>query len=167
MGRVDEPTVSPAGDRLVAGALVAGQLALLTALLAPAPGRRSFGGAALGGVLIVGGGGLALTGALALGPALTPSPLPAAGGELRTGGPYAWLRHPVYAGLATAAWGRALGTGARRHGLAAAALSALFAVKARVEERRLVARYPAYADYARHTPALLGRPGRLGTGGGR
>lgn len=164
MGGVDERMTDPAGDRVVAGVLVAAQLALMAVLLLPGRARRrrraARSGGVLGALLVAGGGGLALSGALALGPALTPSSLPAALGQLRTGGPYRSLRHPIYTGLTAAAAGRALGTGDRRHALAALALGALFVGKGRFEERRLVARYPDYAEYARRTPAVARARGR-------
>ena len=60
------------------------------------------------------------------------------------------MRHPVYTGgilfaagisLALSPW--ALGT--------TAVLAVVWALKARVEERFLAERYPAYADYCRRT----------------
>lgn len=151
------------GHPAVAGALVAAQLGLLGALLAPSrraalharrPGRRL-----VAAVLVVAGGGLALAGARVLGPALTPSPRPGPATQLRTSGVYGRVRHPIYTGLSIAAVGRALGTGAPRHVLAAGGLVGLFQVKARVEERLLGDRFPGYRQYARHTPAWLPRAG--------
>lgn len=163
MGHVTHRAASPRGERAVAAALVAAQFGLIGVLAAPArshrpaglphrPGSRRFRRAVSLG-LLGGGGGLALAGALALGPGLTPSPLPTAGAALQTGGVYGRLRHPLYAGLLLAAAGRATWTGARRHRAAVVALSVLLSAKARYEERRLLALFPGYAGYAARTPA--------------
>ena len=103
------------------------------------------------GVLLVFAGAFVIAkAARALGSGLTPFPKPADGGELVEDGPYAVVRHPVYAGgmlvfagisLALSPWALA-GT---------AALAVVWGLKARVEERFLAARYPAYADYCTRT----------------
>ncbi len=82
----------------------------------------------------------------ALGSGLTPFPKPPADGDLVDTGPYAVVRHPIYSGglllfagisFALSPWALA-GT---------AVLALVFALKARVEERFLHERYPAYGDY--------------------
>lgn len=154
----------PPRHTALADTLVAAQVALLGALLAPArattpPARRASRPRRAAGVgLVAAGSGLALAGALALGPALTPSPRPSPAARLRTTGVYGRVRHPIYTGLSVAATGRALASGAPRHVLAAGALVGLFQVKARVEEALLVARFPGYRAYARRTPAWLPAP---------
>jgi protein-S-isoprenylcysteine O-methyltransferase Ste14 len=86
----------------------------------------------------------------ALGAGFTPFPRPAEDGALVESGPFAVVRHPVYSGgilvfagisLVLSPWALA-GT---------AALGVLWALKARVEERFLVARYPEYAAYRTRT----------------
>ncbi len=86
----------------------------------------------------------------ALGSGFTPFPRPADGAELVETGPFSVVRHPVYSGgilffagisLALSPWAL-VGT---------AVLAVLWALKARVEERFLVARYPAYAEYCTRT----------------
>jgi protein-S-isoprenylcysteine O-methyltransferase Ste14 len=103
------------------------------------------------GVLLVFAGAFVIVkAARALGAALTPFPAPADTGELADAGPYAIVRHPIYSGgilfaagiaLALSPWALA-GT---------AALALVWALKARVEERFLAARYPGYADYRTRT----------------
>ena len=103
-----------------------------------------------GVLLVFGGAFLIVQAARALGSGLTPFPKPAENGQLVDDGPYAVVRHPVYTGgilfaagisLALSPW--ALGT--------TAVLAVVWALKARVEERFLAERYPAYADYCRRT----------------
>ena len=103
-----------------------------------------------GVLLVFGGAFLIVQAARALGSGLTPFPKPAENGQLVDDGPYAVVRHPVYTGgilfaagisLALSPW--ALGT--------TAVLAVVWALKARVEERFLAQRYPAYADYCRRT----------------
>lgn len=83
----------------------------------------------------------------ALGRSITPLPRPGHGAELKTIGPYAWVRHPIYGGLLlmalawsflTSSWALAP-TGA---------LAIFFILKARLEEHWLKERFPAYTEYA-------------------
>jgi len=81
-----------------------------------------------------------------LGASFTEFPRPKPGGRLVTDGPFALVRHPIYGGailffagcsLAFSPWGLA----------ATLVLALLWAAKARVEERHLAARFPAYSAY--------------------
>lgn len=106
---------------------------------------------AAGAVLAVGGGAFAVGAARALGRSLTPFPRPSARGELIEAGPYRLVRHPIYgAGLLFFA-GFSLFASVPALALTAA-LSAVWALKARVEERWLASRYPGYAAYCARTP---------------
>ena len=107
-----------------------------------------------GAVLAVAGGGLAVVASRALGKSLTPFPKPSGPAVFVERGPYRWVRHPVYSGgilfftgfaLAFSPWALAC----------AALLAAVWALKLRVEERMLEARYPEYAAYRERTPARL------------
>jgi protein-S-isoprenylcysteine O-methyltransferase Ste14 len=98
--------------------------------------------AALAGVLV------GIAAGRALGDALTPFPRPARSAALVERGPYRVVRHPIYAagllffcGLSLVASPAAL--------LGTAALAVLWALKAAVEERFLLERYPGYAEYVR------------------
>jgi protein-S-isoprenylcysteine O-methyltransferase Ste14 len=138
------------------GGWVALQLTLFAAILVlgfagpgwPDAARWWLKGA--GAVLVFVGLVLVVQAARALGSSLTPFPKPPAGGELVDTGPYGVVRHPIYTGgilffagisLALSPWALA-GT---------AALALLFAFKARVEERFLRERYPAYDEYRART----------------
>ena len=75
--------------------------------------------------------------------------------ELVTSGPYAYIRHPIYAGVFLAMLGSALATSPWW----AAAFFFYFAYflwSARVEERNLAAEFPeAYPEYQRRTKMLI------------
>jgi protein-S-isoprenylcysteine O-methyltransferase Ste14 len=83
-----------------------------------------------------------------LGRNLTPATEPVTNAELITEGPYAHLRHPMYAGLVlllagyTLAWSN--WTLALLVGLVA---RAFFTAKAGAEEKRLLRRFPEYQRY--------------------
>ena len=82
-------------------------------------------------------------------------PTPREGGRLVQEGPYRWIRHPMYTavmalGLACAwagvtAWGW----------ISVAALAAVLAIKAGVEERWMLAEHPDYAAYRARTRRFL------------
>ena len=102
---------------------------------------------AMGVALAIAGAAVAVWSARALGRALTPFPKPVAGAGLVDSGPYAVVRHPVYAGgiLFFTGWSLYAGPVAL---LLTAALAVLWAAKTAVEERHLREAHPAYADYA-------------------
>jgi protein-S-isoprenylcysteine O-methyltransferase Ste14 len=102
---------------------------------------------AVGAVLAVGGLAVAVWASRVLGPALTPFPRPADGGALVSSGPYAVVRHPVYAGGLLFFVGWSLYAGPVALALTCA-LAVLWARKTVVEERRLDEAYPEYAEYA-------------------
>jgi protein-S-isoprenylcysteine O-methyltransferase Ste14 len=132
------------------------QFALLAAILGVgvlAPGwpdgaRWWLKGAAV--VLVAGGALVIVQAARALGSGLTPFPKPAEGAELVEHGPYAVVRHPVYTGGILFALGISLALSPWAL-LAAAALALVWALKAAVEERFLLDRFPAYAGYREQT----------------
>ena len=69
-------------------------------------------------------------------------------------GPFAHVRHPIYAGglLFFVGWSLFAGPLAL---VLTAALGVLWALKARVEERHLLSRYPGYAAYAARVRSRL------------
>lgn len=91
----------------------------------------------------------------ALGRGLTAVPIPNQYAELRTGGLYRMVRHPIYTGLLLTAGAFTLGSGSGWRALSFAALLALLTVKARWEEQRLTRRFAAYPDYASRTPRFV------------
>ena len=102
---------------------------------------------ALGAILAVAGGGIAVWASRLLGQGFTPYPKPLVAGELLTAGPYRVVRHPVYAGGLLFFTGYSLYAGVLA--LAATVVLAIWwALKAAVEEQYLVERYPAYRAYA-------------------
>ncbi len=99
--------------------------------------------------------GLVVWAVLVFGRGVTPSPMPSRKAQLRTRGPYRWIRHPMYTGVIVLMAGSALG---RRNWIAAAlwvVLVIFFLAKMRWEERRLVETYPGYSTYRETVPALV------------
>jgi protein-S-isoprenylcysteine O-methyltransferase Ste14 len=83
-----------------------------------------------------------------LGKNLTPGTEPVAGGELITHGAYAHLRHPMYAGVVLLLAGYTLAWSNWTLALLVGLLArTYFGAKARVEEKRLIDRFPAYQRY--------------------
>ncbi|HEU5041402.1 MAG TPA: isoprenylcysteine carboxylmethyltransferase family protein, partial [Gemmatimonadales bacterium] len=105
----------------------------------------------LGWLLVAAGGAIAVWGVRALGPSLTPGTEPLPGAPLVTTGPYAHVRHPIYAGIVLLLAGYALLCSNWTLALVVGLVARwYFDRKARVEERWLVARYPLYEAYMRH-----------------
>lgn len=79
---------------------------------------------------------------------------PTAGGLVTTG-PYAFLRHPIYAAVIYFAWAGALDTPSRLSIACAVLILAGAIVRMLSEERLLVARYPLYRDYMRRVKRVV------------
>jgi protein-S-isoprenylcysteine O-methyltransferase Ste14 len=101
---------------------------------------------------LVAGLGMALVvwAGVTMGHSLSPFPRPPRDAELVERGPYRVLRHPIYVGGVLFFAGLSLVFSV--YGLVLTAALALFwLAKARLEERHLLARFPAYDDYRRRT----------------
>lgn len=68
--------------------------------------------------------------------------------HLISSGPYAWVRHPMYSGVMLFFLGAPLLVGSWWGLALAPSFAVLFAVRAGIEERALVAGLPGFADYA-------------------
>ena len=89
---------------------------------------------------------------------------PEVGGDrrLRTQGPYAVTRHPIYTGLLGMILGTALLAGLGQAILAVVAGVIVFSVKIQAEERLLLANFPdAYPAYRQRVPQLIPGLGML------
>jgi protein-S-isoprenylcysteine O-methyltransferase Ste14 len=138
--------------------LVVIQVALMTLV---AVGPRAIGGwpswpfpfpriaAMLGAALVLVGAGLFVGSLARLGPSLPALPFPKPDGTLVVRGPYAFVRHPIYAGGIVVSVGWALLVQGWLTLAYAAVLFLFLDMKARREERWLVERYPGYRDYQR------------------
>jgi len=89
---------------------------------------------------------LAVSAVGTLGRSVSPFPKPPATSELKQSGVYALVRHPTYGGilLLSLAWSLALSPWAL---VLTGALAIALVFKSRLEERWLIDRHPAYADY--------------------
>lgn len=109
-------------------------------------------------IIIVLAGLLGAWSGMRLGSALTPTPVPIPGAELRTDGPYALVRHPIYAAVLLAAVGYTVALGSWWTLLTLALLTGFFIVKYRWEDRMLREVHgEQWATWARSTGALLPR----------
>ena len=134
------------------GRWVAVQFALIAVTVAAAwappgwPDRIQVPLAAFGAVLALLGGFGAVWSWRSLGPAATPFPRPTGSGSLIEHGPYAVVRHPIYAAALVFFTGFGLATSPAVF-VPLAALGLLWRNKAALEEEWLEARYPHYAEY--------------------
>ena len=159
----DQPA-SPAETR-TARLLVVAQFALI-GLLVVLPGRDDWPvppwlavtcavGAVVGVVGMVLGG-------TALGRGLTAVPLPNEHAQLRTGGLYRIVRHPIYTGLLLTMGSLTVASGSVPRLVAFAVLLGLITGKARWEEGHLARRFAGYPAYAARTPRFVPRWRRRG-----
>jgi protein-S-isoprenylcysteine O-methyltransferase Ste14 len=101
----------------------------------------------VGALLMLAGAALAAGGLLGLGRNLSPLPHPKEDAALVQTGLYGWVRHPIYSGLIAGSLGWALLNNSGLTLLLAAVVFAFFDLKARREERALLARFPDYRRY--------------------
>jgi protein-S-isoprenylcysteine O-methyltransferase Ste14 len=80
--------------------------------------------------------------------------------ELEAGGVYGLVRHPIYAGLLLEFAGMAFVKPKEAMIVAAAIGCAWVVLQARLEERDLLQRMPAYREYMKRVPRFLPRFGR-------
>ena len=151
------PGTSP-HDARAGWAFVAVQAVLILVIaLAPAGDAWSVpaGAAKVARVLQWLGMAVLAIGLVTLGRSLTAHPAPLERGELRTGGPYRFVRHPIYAGILALAYGASVTGGSWAIVAATVGLTALFMAKARWEEVRLRRHYADYDAYASRTPRFV------------
>jgi protein-S-isoprenylcysteine O-methyltransferase Ste14 len=145
-------------DRVTARLLVAAQFGLLGVLVL-LPGRRDWPVPPVVAVvctaLAVVGVAIMVVGASALGRGLTATPLPNEHAQLRTGGLYRFVRHPIYTGLLLTMASFTVASGSVFRLLVLGVLVLLLTMKARWEERRLARRFEGYAAYAARTPRFV------------
>ncbi len=114
--------------------------------------------AVLGVVVVVASTALLLWARWVLGTMWASVPLVRQGHELRTGGPYAHVRHPIYTGFLGLVLGGTLAEGLGLWLLIAAACVPWLLHRVRVEDRLMAAEFgEQYAAYRRRVPALAPR----------
>lgn len=148
------------GIRLLAIALIAFVLRLrigrhIEYVLGPPVGQGNPAAAWLGIAVCLSGFALALWARFHLGRNWgTPMTL-RVGHELVTGGPYAFVRHPIYGGILIAMLGSTLAGGVAWL-VGAVVFGAYFLVSARAEEKHLLTQFPVeYPVYLRRTKMLI------------
>ena len=151
---------SASGDVRTARLLVAGQFVLIGILLL-LPGRHDWPVPAsikvACSIATILGLAVMVIGATGLGRGLTATPLPNAHAQLRTGGLYRYVRHPIYSGLLLTMASITVASGSGFRLLTLGVLVLLLTAKARWEETRLTQRFEGYADYAARTPRFVPR----------
>jgi protein-S-isoprenylcysteine O-methyltransferase Ste14 len=133
---------------------------MLLVLVAPSFDRPGWGDASAvtmmaGAALAIAGIALGFAALLSLGRNLTPLPHPKEGATLVETGAYSIVRHPIYSGLAFAAFGWGLGWRSPVTLAFAAVLLVFFDIKSRREELWLVESFPQYAGYKNRVRKLI------------
>ena len=109
----------------------------------------------VGGLLMVAGAVLAVSGVVELREAFTPLPRPRDGARLVDTGAYRLVRHPVYGGIAIGAVGWGLFAASPISIGLALVLLAFFRLKSAREEAWLAEVYPGYEAYRARTRRLI------------
>jgi protein-S-isoprenylcysteine O-methyltransferase Ste14 len=123
--------------------------------LARLAGSFHLAGLGRGGSSLLAGAWLFATAVLRLGSNLAAVPFPKDGSSLVETGPYRLVRHPIYCGIVSMAFGWAFLVHGWLTFLYALAMLAFFDIKSRREEQWLVERYPDYAAYRKRVHKLI------------
>ena len=107
-----------------------------------------------GDALGIAGLAVIAAGFLALGRNIQVAPHTKEGAHLVQSGIYRVLRHPIYSGIALCVVGLWLREPTLAAGIAGIVVIAFLGMKRRLEERFLMAAYPAYAEYRKRTVAF-------------
>lgn len=143
------PAPSPLHSKGVGWVVAQNALTLAILVLGPVfPGNWRWAPAWIGTALILGGAFFGIAGVVALGPNRTPYPKPRERGCLVQTGIYGVVRHPLYSSLMLLSLGWGLIWSSWTALVLTAMLALLLDGKARLEERWLKGRYPAYESYA-------------------
>ena len=157
--RFSPSTLAGVDEKQTGWAFVAVQVVLLGLVLFLPTGdawERTSSVQAVGLGLNIAGLAIVALGALGLGRSLTPTPVPVEAGELKTGGLYSRMRHPIYTGVMLLAIGIAAASGSLLRALATLVLIAFFNMKARWEEERLVKKFGReYEEYSSQVNRFL------------
>jgi protein-S-isoprenylcysteine O-methyltransferase Ste14 len=102
--------------------------------------------------------------AAGLGQALTATPVPKDGGQLRTTGLYRFVRHPIYSGMLLFVASSVVSSTSFVKAAIGGALVVFFTVKSNWEEAQLRRQYPDYDEYAARTPRMIPNPWRSSKG---
>ena len=152
---------SPASESFFGkgGGWVVAQFLVMTSWLALTPKGRKPTDSTLGRVaaaaLMSAGTAAALSGSILLGKSLSPFPKPPAHARLVRRGPYALVRHPLYAGLIALSLGWACLWASTKGAALALAQAVFLDAKARREERWLREKFPDYGQYAAKVRRLI------------
>ena len=109
----------------------------------------------VGVVVAIGGAAISVWAFRYHGSDLTPFPRPVEGQELITGGPYRYVRHPMYTGIITFTLGVGLAYANAATLLSSLAFVVFFMAKSGYEEDMLVAEVPGYRAYRSSVPWRL------------
>jgi protein-S-isoprenylcysteine O-methyltransferase Ste14 len=150
------PDLGPRGEGWVVIQFVLLGLLALAGTAGPAWRDPWLGAGRLAGAVLVGAGlVVAVLGLVGLRDSLAAVPRPVEGGRLVESGIYGLVRHPIYAGILSAAAGWGLVSASPAALFVALGLGVFFDAKARREEAWLLAAYPAYATYRRRVRKLV------------
>ncbi|HTR22652.1 MAG TPA: isoprenylcysteine carboxylmethyltransferase family protein [Terriglobales bacterium] len=112
----------------------------------------------VGSFLCLSGLALLVAGFVRLGRTIQVSPTPKENATLVTGGIYRWFRHPIYTAIVAMVAGIFLRQSTIAVAIATVIVIAYLAIKVRFEEQLLLARYPDYEEYRRHSWGLVPWP---------
>jgi protein-S-isoprenylcysteine O-methyltransferase Ste14 len=151
------PSLGPRGEGwvVIQGVILVG-ICLAGLTETPFSGDSWTAVSAVGLIVMLGGGALAVLGVLHLGRSLTALPHPRDGSRLVEAGVYRLVRHPIYGGLVIGSLGYGLVMQAPVTAVVGSSvLLVFFRLKSAREEAWLEARYEGYAAYRARTRRII------------